>query len=298
MDAQYQKIPRQDFDKHPFLARLLELHEIPEEIHIEGTLPVVTIDEYGRSSPRILSVVGSRKHTQYGKSAIEKLIADLQGEDIVILSGLAHGIDSIAHSAALKNNITTFAILGNGLDKKVMYPSSHLHLRQDIVDHGGLILSELAPDTRAAKWTFPARNRIVAALSDAVLIVEAEELSGTLITARLALELGKDIGAIPGEIFSPTSHGTNMLIREGAYCIAGKEDLYALLHLSPNESTTNARSFTDDEKCIMDNLLEPTDKDTLLFKTGLVLSDFLTALSTLEINGVIEENFGEIRKIV
>jgi DNA processing protein len=294
----YTMIPREDFSSHPLLVRLLELHSIPDQLYIEGKLPDVSIDEYGRATPRILSIVGSRKHTTYGRQAIEKLVASIKGEDIIIISGLAHGIDSIAHLAALKNNLKTFAVLGNGLDPKVMYPNNHLNLREEIIAHDGLILTELESDIKAAKWTFPARNRIVAALSDAVLIVEAEEKSGTLITARLALELGRDIGAIPGEIFSPTSTGTNLLIRDGAYLIGNSDDLFTLLHLNPPESIPSEENYSEEERTLLSLLAEPTEKDSLLLASGLPLPVFLTAFSSLEVSGAIEETFGEVRKVV
>ncbi len=292
-------IKREEYAAHPLLSRLLELHDIPEELYIIGELPEVTIDEYGRATPRILTVVGSRKHTGYGKNATEKLVASLKGSDVIILSGLALGIDGLAHSTALKNNLTTIAIPGSGLHKKALYPSTHVHLAEEIIASGGALISELAPDVHAAQWTFPARNRIMAALSDAVLIVEAEEKSGTLITARQALELGRDIGAVPGELFSPSSIGTNTLIREGAYIIASKDDLYALLHLSKEVSTEEDTTiYTEDEKIIMDLLIESMEKDTLLIKSDLTLEKFLTALSSLEIKGCVEETFGEVRRLV
>jgi DNA processing protein len=298
MTSQISIIHRENFSKHPLLARLLELNDIPEQLYLLGELPEVTIDEYGRASPRILTVVGSRKHTQYGKQAVEKLITSLQGADVVILSGLALGIDGLAHSTALKNNLITLAIPGSGLDKKTLYPSTHIHLAEDIISSGGALISELSPATSAAPWTFPARNRIMAALSDAVLVVEAEEKSGTLITARQALELGRDIGAVPGELFSSTSTGANTLIREGAYIIASDDDLYALLHLSKNEDPKNLESYTEDEQILLDILIESTEKDTLLIKSGLTLDRFLSVLSSLEIKGCIEETFGEVKRLV
>jgi DNA processing protein len=295
------KIEQKDFHTHPLLARLLELHDIPKQLYIQGTLPTITIDEYGRATPRILTIVGSRKNTTYGRQALEMLVASLKGYDVVILSGLALGIDGLAHKASLTNNITTIAIPGSGLDEKVLYPSAHINLAKDIIGYDGALISELEPSTSAAPWTFPQRNRIMAALSDALLVVEAEEKSGTLITARLALELGRDIGAIPGEIFSPNASGTNMLIHEGAYCIATVPDLFSLLHLSCKQESNNKetpKEFIGNEKIIMDMLREPTNKDALLEKTGLSFGDFLTAFSSLEINGYVEESFGEVRRMV
>ncbi len=291
-------IPREKFSEHPLLARLLELHDIPEQIYITGNLPKVTIDEYGRATPRILTIVGSRKNTEYGKNAVQKLVSSLVNENVIIVSGLAHGIDSVAHVSAMKNNLKTFAILGNGLDAKVMYPSSHLHLAEEIVEKGGLLLSELPPLTQAAQWTFPARNRIVAALSDAVLIGEAEEKSGTLITARLALELGRDIGAIPGDIFSPNSYGTNSLIHDGAYIIGNEDDLFSLLHISKKEKIKPIDDYSEKEKIILEMLTEPMEKDLLLIKCSFTPEEFLVTLSSLEMRGAIVDTFGELRRLV
>lgn len=301
MTSAYTIIEKKDFHTHPLLARLLQLHDIPKKIYIEGTLPEVTLDEYGRATPRILTIVGSRKNTSYGRSALEMLVSSLKEQHIIILSGLAMGIDGLAHKLSLTNKLTTIAVPGSGLDTKVLYPSSHLQLREEILDNHGALLSELEPNTRAAPWTFPQRNRIMAALSDALLIVEAEEKSGTLITARLGLELGKDIGAIPGEIFSPTAKGTNALINEGAMPITSPADIFSLLHLSYSEDTTNNLSIislTTNEKIIIELLREPIDKDTLLEKSKLSFVDFVTAFSSLEINGYLQESFGEVRSLV
>lgn len=298
MNSTISIIKQEDFSSSPLLSRLLELHNIPEQLYVIGNLPEITLDIYGRATPRILTVVGSRKHTQYGKQVLEKLLASLSGTPVVILSGLAYGIDGLAHAQALKHNLTTIAIPGSGLDIKVLYPSTHRHLAEDIISAGGALLSELPPETSAAQWTFPARNRIMAALSDAVLIIEAEEKSGTLITTKMALELGRDIGAVPGELFSPTSCGTNKLIRDGAYVITSEEDLYSLLHLSQQETTKIDEPYNEEEQCIMNNLSEAIEKDTLLIKSTLPLDKFLTALSSLEIRGCIEETFGEVRRIV
>jgi DNA processing protein len=291
-------IPRNEFQKHPLLSRLLELHDIPEQLYIAGTLPDVTLDEYGRATPRILTIVGSRNNTQYAERALASLLSSLKNENVVIVSGLAYGIDGAAHKNALKNNLTTFAVLGNGLDSKVMYPKAHVQLAEEILEHGGALISELSPETRPAKWTFAARNRIVAALSDAVLIVEAGEKSGTLITARQALELGRDIGAIPGDIFSPNTVGTHQLIRDGAYIVANGDDLYALLHLTKQETVLEPTHYSAQENTLLDLLREPTEKDLLLIKSGLPLAEFLGALSSLEMKGAIDETFGEVRRIV
>lgn len=295
-------VEQKEFEHHPLLSRLLELHDIPKVLHVIGNLPDISIDEYGRATPRILTVVGSRKHSTYGKHVLEQLIHSLEGEEVIILSGLALGIDGLAHKAALTNKLITIAIPGSGLDEKVLYPSPHINLAKEIIDDSGALVSELTPNTQAAPWTFPQRNRVMAALCDALLVVEAEEQSGTLITARLALELGRDIGAVPGEIFSPTSKGTNMLIKEGAYPITSRSDLFSLLHLrekrSDEETTPSKKEFEGNEKIIMEILSEPMNKDLLLEKSKLSFTDFLTAFSSLEIDGYLQESFGEVRRLV
>jgi DNA processing protein len=300
------RIDKSEFASHHLLARLLELHDVPDELYLCGSLPEVTIDIYGRATPRILTVVGSRKYTDYGRRALQKLTKELSGYPVIILSGLALGVDGIAHSEALKNNLITMAIPGSGLDASVIYPRAHKQLAEEIVSCGGALLSELPPDQKPAQWTFPARNRIMSALSDAVLIVEAGEKSGTLITARQSLELGRDIGAIPGDIFSETSQGSNKLIHDGAYSIASGDDLLDLLHLSKNTDTTTlfesplhpVTTYSPSEKTILDILHNPQEKDALLASSKLPLTDFLTAFSTLELKGAIIESFGEVRKIV
>lgn len=291
-------IPREEFKDNPLLARLLELHDVPDRIYIAGTLPSVVLDEFGRATPRILSVVGSRKHSTYGKIVTEKLASALAGESVVILSGLAFGIDKLSHEAALKNSLTTIAIPGSGLDSRALYPNIHLQLAEDIVNAGGALISEFAPNMQAAQWTFPARNRLVAALSDAILVIEAAEKSGALITARQGLELGRDIGAVPGEITSETSVGTNALIHEGAALVGNDEDLYSLLHLTKTKTDPQHHSFTDDEKTILDILREPMEKDLLLIKSNMKPEHFLTVLSSLEMKGCVQDTFGEVRKVV
>ena len=239
-------IPKEQFKDFPLLTRLLELHDIPKGLHVMGSIPKITFDNLGRASPRILTIVGSRKCTSYGKRALEHLLSSLDNEEVVIVSGLAIGIDGHAHTTAIKNNLPT-----------------------------------------------------VAALSDAVLIVEAEEPSGTLITGRQALELGKDIGAVPGDIFSSNSKGTLTLIRDGAAAITSPDDVRVLLNLPGKEVPPSTQlDTTSEEKTLLELLRGPKDKDVLLEESGFALTDFMMHITTLEMKGYIEETFGEVRKIV
>lgn len=293
------RLEKKSFHSSPLLSRLLEVHPEVKDLNIKGDLPAFTIDDHGRLLPRILTIVGSRKNTTYGKRVLEMLLHGFEKDEVIILSGLAVGIDGIAHRAALDNGLLTIAIPGSGLGDSVLYPSTHKTLAKEILEHGGALISELNESDQPAPWTFPARNRIMAALSDAVLIIEAEEKSGTLITARQALELGKDIGAVPGDIFNPTSYGPLALIRDGAMPITSSNDLRALLTLPEKdaEEKTNL-DLNEQEKSIMDLLREPKEKDVLLEESGMELSDFLMTMTTLEMKNYIEETFGEVRKIV
>jgi DNA processing protein len=294
-------IPSSEFAHHPLLVRLLELHKIPKELFIRGKLPHITMDEYGRLTPRILTIVGSRKCTSYGKRVIEKLLEGFSSHEVIVISGLAYGIDETAHNVALKKKLMTIAIPGSGLDEASLYPSEHRTLATSILTSSGLLISELSDGTKAAQWTFPARNRIMAALSDAVLIIEGEEKSGTLITGRQALELGKDIGAVPGDIFSSHAAGPLQLIRDGATPITSHNDLRELLHLPLQEPLTEEAKeipFTQEEKIIIDILTNPLPKESLLVMSKLPVELFLSTYTLLEIKGHIEESFGEVRRLV
>ena len=197
---------------------LKEISDPPKQLYIRGILP--SEDEY-----KFLTVIGSRKFSTYGKQVCEHLIRGLAGYPIVIVSGLALGIDSIAHQAALDNHLTTIAVPGSGLDDSVLYPASNRGLAQNILRAGGCLLSEFEPTFKATNWSFPQRNRVMAGIAHATLVIEAENTSGTRITARLATDYNREVFAVPGSIFSPASEGTNELIREGATPVTRAEDI-------------------------------------------------------------------------
>src|SRR5574344_927429 len=187
---------------------LREIPDCPDKLYIKGKLP--------SQDSKLLCVVGSRKYTSYGKDVCEKLISGLRGYDITIVSGLALGIDSIAHKTALDSGLKTIAVPGSGLDESVLYPSTHKQLAEKILENGGALISEFEPNFRATPYSFPQRNRIMAGISHAVLVIEAETKSGTLITSKFATEYNRDVLTVPGSIFSKNSEGPNMLIRLGA----------------------------------------------------------------------------------
>ncbi len=202
---------------------LRELPDMPEQLYMRGG----AID----MSRRMIAVVGARACTEYGRRVCETIIADLAGHPVTVISGLAIGIDGIAHEAALRCGLPTIAIMGSGLDDSVLYPRANRPLARRILESGGTLISELLPEDRGSKHTFPARNRIIAGFADVVVAVECAERSGTRITTKLAVEYNKEVGAVPHSIFSETGAGANALIQQGAHVIRNGGDILSLLNL-------------------------------------------------------------------
>jgi DNA processing protein len=246
---------------------------------------------------KFLTVIGSRKYSEYGKEACEKLISGLSGYPVVIVSGLAIGIDSIAHKVALKHKIKTVGIPGSGLDDKVIYPSISQRLAKDILEAGGALISEYEPNQKAATWTFPRRNRIMAGLSHAVLVIEAEIKSGTLITARLAVDYNRDVLAVPGSIFSPNSEGAHFLIKNGATPIRSAEDILLALGLNVERESKKIdinSLCSEEERELLEILSVPKDRSTIAAELNKTPSEVNVIISMLEIKGLIKESLGEI----
>src|SRR3990167_2571253 len=216
------KLPKEKFPK-----ALLEIPQPPEDLWIIGELP--------RENLVYLCVVGSRKYTSYGKEACEKIIGGLKGYPIVIVSGFAMGIDTIAHKKAMQAELKTIVFPGSGLSDEAMYPKTNVRLMNEVVNNNGCLISEFKPNFKATQWSFPMRNRLMAGISKATLIIEAEERSGTLITARLTTEYNRDLLVVPGSIFSPNSKGTNKLLRLGATPVNSSEDVLEALGFEPKK---------------------------------------------------------------
>ena len=278
--------------KNEIPAALNEIPEPPEKLYILGELP----DE----NNIYLTVVGSRKHTSYGKDVCEALIEGLRGQRVVIVSGLALGIDSIAHTAALNAGLRTISFPGSGLDESVLYPASNRYLAKQIVESGGGLISEFDPKFKPTPWSFLQRNRLMAGISKAVLIIEAEQKSGTLVTARLGLDYNRDVLVVPGSIHSHASKGTNSLIRQGATPITGVDDLFEALGLKiPDKGEKQQRLFADcttDEKKILEFLVEPKSRDDLVRELGLPTPTANALLSIMEIKDMIKESGGLIQR--
>ncbi len=276
--------------KIPKLLR--EIPDPPKQLYKIGKIP-------DQEKNIFLTVIGSRKYTPYGKNVCEKLISGLAGYPFVIVSGLALGIDSIAHRSAIQNKLPSIAIPGSGLDSSVLYPASNRRLAQEIVQTGGALISEFDKMQKAAPWTFPKRNRIMAGISHATLVIEAENTSGTRITARLATEYNREVFAVPGSIFSTASEGTNELIREGATPITSAKDILDYFHLLDKEGTTTQQqmlALSEEEEKIMELLNTPISRNALAEKLALPIMKLNILLSSMEIKGLIKENLGKIHK--
>jgi len=277
-----------ELKKKEFPTLLNEISDPPERLFTAGTLPP--------PEHKILCVVGSRKHTEYGREICEYLIKGLSGFPISIISGLALGIDSIAHRNALKYKIHTVAVPGSGLNKEVLYPHSHRGLAEEIISSGGALLSEFENETPATPWSFPQRNRIMAGMSHAVLVIEAEEKSGTLITSKLATEYNRDVFTVPGSIFSRQSEGPHMLLRLGATPIRKPEDLIAALGFESLDLKPKTYIPENKEEEIVLKILEiPKSRDEIIRESKLPAFAVNGTLAVLEIKGVITESMGEIR---
>jgi len=280
-----------DISQNEWPELLKEINDPPKSLRLRGSLPI--------EGNKLLAVVGSRKYSIYGKEACEALIAGLAGYPITIVSGLALGLDAIAHRAALRAGLQTIALPGSGASREAIHPRTNVELAEEIIESGGGIISEFPNDMKATLWSFPKRNRIMAGMCHATIVIEAQTKSGTLITSRLATEYNRDVGCVPGPITSPTSDGPHMLIRLGATLIRNSDDILELLGLKSETGQNTLIDVDDmsDEEQIFIKLLEtPTPRDELIRKSKLDTSVATATLSLLEIKGLITEELGEVRK--
>jgi DNA processing protein len=261
------------------LGLLNEIPEPPKELWFEGNLPP--------SNLHLLAVVGSRSYSSYGASVVEHLIGGLKGFPVGIVSGLAIGIDTLAHEAALKHGLYTLSVPGSGLAKEALYPARNRSLKDKIIASGGGLISELPPDTKAATWTFPRRNRIMAGLTSATLLIEAGAKSGTLITARLAVDYNRELLAVPGSIFSPNTLGTHQFLKLGATLVTDAKDILDIFHLEENTATTTLPLLNEKEQQVINLLKEEIDKDSLIRLLDLPVQEANTLLMSLEMEGYI-----------
>lgn len=267
-------------DHTDFPEYLRNIPSPPKELYVLGDLSSL------KEHP-VLSIVGSRKVTAYGKSTTRQLALESARAGAIIISGLALGVDSISHEAALEAKGTTIAVLPCGLDQ--IYPRQHHQLAQKIIGRGGALISEYPEGTPPLRQHFIARNRLVSGLADAVLITEAAERSGTLHTANFALEQGKTVMAVPGNINSPYSIGTNNLIKSGALAVTKTDDILNELGLNTSNKKNMQLFGNTEEEAILLNLLSSgiSDSSILLINSNLEAAVFNQTLTMLEINGLI-----------
>lgn len=278
--------PTQTFLPDDFPPLLTEIPDVPKQLFVRGALP--------QNDLKCLAVVGSRNYTNYGKQVVAHLVGNLRGYPIAIISGLALGIDALAHEAALDAHLYTLAVPGSGIDDRVLYPRRNRSLASRILESGGGLLSEFDPLFEATPWSFPQRNRIMAGLSHAVLVIEAGEKSGTLITARLAAEYNRELLVVPGNIFSENSKGPHQFLKLGATPVTSAEDILAALGIDTSIDSVDqlSRTLSPQEQAILSALREPADKDTLIRTINMSVSEVGVLLMDMELNNLIKEENG------
>jgi len=240
---------------------------------------------------KCFAVVGSRKCSPYGKEATFRIVSELALAGLTIVSGLAPGIDTIAHKTALELKKRTIAVLGTGLEEKVIYPQENLTLARKIVNQGGLLLSEYPPFTHGSKFTFPARNRLISGISLGVVIVEADLKSGALITAQWAKQQKRKIFAVPGSIYSRLSQGPHFLIKQGAILVENGQDILKVLGLKiKTKEKSKEKEAEDEESKLILKVLEKGAQNInqIIEATRLAPKKVISLLSLMEIEGKVK----------
>ena len=275
--------------------RLLNCYDSPTLLYYRGTADL--------NSSKIISIIGTRNNTEYGKQITEKFIEDIQAQNLVILSGLAFGIDAIAHKAALQNNVATIGVLAHGLDS--IYPSQHTTLAKDILLNGGL-LTEFRKNTSPDKHNFPKRNRIVAGMSDATLVIETAVKGGSMITAELAYNYNRDVFAVPGKLTDSKSAGCLKLIQQNKAVVFTDAEEF-MLSMGWQQKKMPAKKqrelfieLNDDEKIIVALLQEKelVNIDELYIRSALSSSSVAAAILNLELNNVVLALPGKMYKLL
>jgi DNA processing protein len=275
--------------------RLLNCYDSPTLVFYRGSADL--------NCSRVLAIVGTRSHTDYGKSFTEKLVRDLSEQGVLIISGLAYGIDAIAHKAALKNSIPTVGVVGHGLDK--MYPYDHASLAKEMVKHDGGLLTEFFSGTKPDKHNFPLRNRIVAGLSDATIVVETHIKGGSMITAKLADSYNRDVFAVPGRTTDKYSSGCNHLIKYNkAILLTDADEMLEILGWKEIKKEARKQKelfieLSSEEKQVIQLLQEKESIhiDEINLKSGLSSSAAAAAILNLELQGVIASLPGKMYKL-
>jgi DNA processing protein len=287
LDKEWERIQKQGItvltwegDEYP--RRLKEINQPPPVLYIKGDLS--PDDEWP------VAIVGTRRVTAYGRQVTDEIASMLSRSGVTIISGMARGVDSIAHKAALNSGGRTIAVLGSGVDR--IYPPEHRVLADQIIEQGALI-SDYAPGTPPEASNFPARNRIISGLSIAVVVAEAGKRSGALITATFAADQGRDVFAVPGSIKSPQSRGTNRLLQDGAYLVQDPDDILEVLSLTRLSQHRAARVVlpTDSVEAHLLQTLghEPMHIDQIRARTELPIDEVTATLAVMELKGMVRQ---------
>lgn len=259
----------------------------PEVLYIRGVI---------RPRELCFAIVGTRRCSEYGKQVALDIAGDLAQAGLTVVSGLAPGIDTLVHFAAVQLKKRTIAVLGTGLDEKSIYPRSNLKLAEKILETGGCLISEYKPGTPGSKITFPNRNRIISGLSSGVLVVEAKQKSGALITAAFAKKQKRKVFAVPGSVYSVNSKGCHRLIKNGAKLVENANDILKELNLPPSKADHLVEGrFNEEERLIFAALEEgPLYIDKIIEKTKIPPAKAVSLLALLEINDKVRNLGGNI----
>jgi len=278
--------------------RLLNCYDPPTLLFYKGNADL--------NAPKIVSIIGTRTHTEYSKKMTDKLIEELSVQNILIVSGMAYGVDAMAHKAALKNNLATVGVLGHGLDQ--IYPPDHSHLAKDMVKNGGGLLTEFRSNTNPDKHNFPTRNRIVAGMSDATIVIESGIKGGSMVTAELANGYNKDVFAFPGKVTDTKSAGCNYLIKSNkAMLLTDAQQLIEIMGWEERKQKPRTKNqkeifieLSKDEKIIVDilNEKETVHIDEINLRSGLSSSAIAAAILNLELQNVVNGLPGKVYKLL
>lgn len=280
-----------DDENYPYLLK--NISDPPMVLYIKGDLGSCNLN-------KTLAIVGSRKASSNAKDVLTKILGEFRGTDISVVSGLASGIDTTAHQAALANNLKTIGVIASGFD--FVYPTANRDLYKKIEQGGGAILTEYFPTVQPLHFRFPQRNRIVSGISYGTLVAEAALKSGALITANLCLEQGRELMCIPGLVSNPNTQGVYKLLKQGASMVTSAEDILGAMswEIKPQaQMKLDFSRFLEDENKILSSIeIEPKGFDMILAETNIDFNDLLVALTNLELNGVIKQIDGEKYKVV
>ncbi len=259
---------------------LKEIKDPPKVLYYRGKL---------EPNDNCFAIVGTRRCSSYGKEAALEIAGDLAEVGLTIVSGLAPGIDTFAHQSTIERKKRTIAVLGTGIDERSIYPQSNLNLARKIIETGGCLISEYPPGTPGSQFTFPQRNRIISGLSLGVLVVEAKEKSGALITANWAKKQGRKVFAVPGPIYSSNSKGCHYLIKNGAKLVENVNDILLELNLSLTTRPGGVAGETEEENLILNALKEDSLYiDKIIEKTKLSAASVASTIAILEIKGKVK----------